>query len=242
MLGLDLWVVVVLATTLTVGAAVQGLVGLGLGLVTAPVIALVAPALMPDLMLWMAGLLPLVTLARERDQVDWRGLAWSLPARVPGTAVGVVCVATFTDQQLGFAVALMVLLAVLFTARSVVVPVTRTMLVAAGFVSGVAGTATSVGGPPLAVLYQHRPPEQIRCTLAVYFLAGAALSLAGLGAAGALDGRDALLALALVPSLVLGFAAARLLRPHLDPRHTRTGVLMVCGGSATVLLARSLAG
>ena len=240
MLGLDLWVVVVLATTLTVGAAVQGLVGLGLGLVTAPVIALVAPALMPDLMLWMAGLLPLVTLARERDQVDWRGLAWSLPARVPGTAVGVVCVATFTDQQLGFAVALMVLLAVLFTARSVVVPVTRTMLVAAGFVSGVAGTATSVGGPPLAVLYQHRPPEQIRCTLAVYFLAGAVLSLAGLGAAGALEVRAGLLALLLLPCLVVGFGLSRLVADRLRARHVRPAVLAVCATSSLVLLAHSL--
>ncbi|MDQ3629149.1 MAG: TSUP family transporter [Actinomycetota bacterium] len=242
MLGLDVWVVVVLATTLTVGAAVQGLVGLGLGLVAAPVTALVAPALMPDLLLWMAAMLPLVTLARERDHVDWRGLAWALPARVPGTAVGVVCVATFSDQQLGVAVALMVLLAVLVTAWAVVVPVTIATLVAAGFVSGVAGTSTSVGGPPLAVLYQHRAPEQIRCTLAVYFLAGAVLSLAGLGAAGALEARAGLLALLLVPCLVAGFGLSRLVATRIRARHVRPAVLLVCATSALVLLVRSLLG
>lgn len=242
MLGLDLWVVVVLATTLTVGAAVQGLVGLGLGLVTAPVAALVAPGLMPDLLLWMAAMLPLVTLAGERDHVDWRGLVWALPARVPGTAVGVVCVATFSDQQLGVAVALMVLLAVLVTAWAVVVPVTRTTLVAAGFVSGVAGTATSVGGPPLAVLYQHRAPEQIRCTMAVYFLAGAALSLVGLGAAGALETRAGLIALLLVPCLVVGFGLSRLVASRVRAGHIRPAVLAVCATSALVLLTRSLLG
>ncbi len=240
MLGLDLWVVAVLAATLTAGAAVQGLVGLGLGLVAAPVTALIAPALMPDLLLWMAATLPLVTLARERDHVDWRGLGWALPARVPGTAVGVVCVATFTDQQLGVTVALMVLLAVSVTAGDVVVPVTRGTLVMAGFVSGISGTATSVGGPPLAVLYQHRRPEQIRCTLAVYFLAGAVLSLAGLGAAGALDVRAALLALLLLPCLVVGFGLSRLVANRLRARHVRPAVLAVCATSSLVLLVRSL--
>lgn len=240
MLGLDLWVVVVLAATLTVGAAVQGLVGLGLGLVAAPVTALVAPSLMPDLMLWMAALLPLVTLARERDHVDWRGLAWALPARVPGTAVGVVCVATFTDQQIGLAVALMVLVAVLVSAWAVVVPVTSGTLAAAGFASGITGTATSIGGPPLAVLYQHRPPAQIRCTLAVFFLVGAAMSLAGLGVAGALAVRDGLLALLLVPCLVIGFGLSRLLHGRVHARHLRPAVLAVCAASAMALLVRSL--
>ena len=36
----------------------------------------------------------------------------------------------------------------------------------------ITGTATSIGGPPMAILYQHQPPKTIRTTLAVYFLAG----------------------------------------------------------------------
>ena len=32
-------------------------------------------------------------------------------------------------------------------------------LVTAGVASGSFGTATSIGGPPLAVLYQHHPPS-----------------------------------------------------------------------------------
>jgi hypothetical protein len=47
-------VVAVLAATLVVGATVQGLVGLGLGLVAAPVTMLLEPSLMPDLLLWLA--------------------------------------------------------------------------------------------------------------------------------------------------------------------------------------------
>lgn len=230
----------VLVATLVVAAGVQGLIGLGLGLVSAPVIALVAPALMPELMLWLALMMPMVTLVREHHDIDWVGLGWSLPMRVVGTAVGVVLVVTFPPAALGVAVGLMVLLSVALSVRSVEVPVNAFSLSTAGLVSGVTGTATSIGGPPMALLYQHRSPAQIRSTLGLYFIVGAALSLVGLGIAGTLELETFLLALALVPALVVGFVLSRLLDHRLPRRHVRTGMLLVCAISAVALLVRSL--
>jgi uncharacterized protein len=180
LLDVSVGTLLVLAASVTVGAVVQGSVGLGLGLVAAPVTALVAPSLMPGLMLWLAVGLPMVTLLHDRRDVDWRGLAWALPARVPGTVVGVVVVAWLADRTLGIVVGAMVLIAVGLTFWTIRVPVNRRTLVTAGWVSGVTGTATSIGGPPLALLYQHRPGPQVRSTLAVYFIFGATLSPVGL--------------------------------------------------------------
>lgn len=230
----------VLAATLVVGATVQGLVGLGLGLVAAPVTALLEPSLMPGLLLWLAFLLPVVTLVREHDQIDWRGLSWALSARAPGTAVGVLLVGVFSVRSMGVAVGVMVLLSVLLTVHAVQIPVNRASLVVAGFVSGITGTATSIGGPPMAILYQHRSPRQIRTTLAVYFLLGAALSLVGLGLAGSLDVPTFLLAMLMVPCLLVGFTLSRLLHRVVPPRHIRPAVLWVCGLSSVVLLVKSL--
>lgn len=230
----------VLAATLVVAAGVQGLVGLGLGLVSAPVVALVAPQLMPDLLLWLALVMPLVTLVREHHEIDWRGLAWSLPSRIPGTAVGVGLVAVISPETMGILVGSMVLLSVLLTATAVDIPVNVRTLSSAGFVSGITGTTTSIGGPPMALLYQHRSPRQIRSTLALYFIAGAALSLVGLAVAGTLDRSTFLLALALVPALVVGFALSRLLDRWVPRRHIRSGVLLVCALSAVAVLVRSL--
>ncbi|MGH3454323.1 MAG: TSUP family transporter [Nocardioidaceae bacterium] len=232
----------VLAVSVTVGAVVQGSVGLGLGLVAAPVTALVEPSLMPGLMLWLAVSLPLVTLLHDRSEVDWRGLRWALPARVPGTVVGVLVVSWLADRTLGIVVGVMVLIAAGLTIWTIRVPVNRRTLVTAGCVSGVTGTATSIGGPPLALLYQRRPGRQVRSTLAVYFLVGAALSLVGLGLGGALHLRDLGLAAALVPCLLLGFAAAGPVRSRVDAGHTRAAVLSVCAASAIALLVRSTVG
>jgi uncharacterized membrane protein YfcA len=101
MLGITPLDVGVIVTALMLGALVQSVVGLGLGLVAAPVITLVEPSVMPELMLWLALALPLVTLLGERDDIDWGGLGWSFPTRVVGTGVGVAVVASMSDRVIG---------------------------------------------------------------------------------------------------------------------------------------------
>lgn len=239
-LGVEAWVLAVLAVALLVGAVVQGTVGLGLGLVAAPIATLVEPRLVPELMLWLALAMALQTVALEHRGTDWRGLAWALPSRVLGTVLGVWVVAVAPHAVLGIAVAVMVLVSVVLTARTVTLPVNRVTLPVAGFVSGVAGTATSIGGPPLAILYQHAGARVIRPTLAAYFAIGASLSLVGLGLAGELDHDVALVSLALSPLLVLGFWLSVPVRRLVPAAQVRAAVLSVCAASSLVLLAVSL--
>jgi uncharacterized membrane protein YfcA len=241
-LGVDGGVVALVALVLVLGATVQALVGLGLGLVAAPVVTILDPALMPELLLVLAAALPLLTLVGSHDEIDWRGLAWVLPARVPGTAAGVLFLAQFSAQYLGVAVALMVLLAVVLSLTSLEVPVRPGSLAAAGFISGAAGTATSIGGPPVALLYQHRSPVQIRNTLAVLFTVGAAMSLVGIWLGGSFELRVLLLALLLTPCLALGVWAGTRLRGVVPDNRIRYGVLAVCAASALVLLVRTVLG
>jgi uncharacterized membrane protein YfcA len=241
-LGVGVGVVALLALVFVVGATIQRLVGLGLGLVGAPLVSLLDPSLMPELVLVLAALLPLLTLARSRAEIDWRGLAWVLPARVPGTAVGVFFLAVFPRGAVGVAVAVMVLLAVVLSLVAVEVPVRPATLAAAGLLSGATGTATSIGGPPVALLYQHRSPAQIRSTLAVLFTVGAAMSLVGVWASGHFELRLLLLALFLSPCLALGVWCGGRLQGVVPDRLIRPAVLAVCAASALVLLVRSLAG
>jgi uncharacterized membrane protein YfcA len=167
-------------------------------------------------------------------------LNWSLPSRVLGTAVGVWVVATFTEDQLAFFIGTIVLLAVLVTWRAVTVPINRGSLSGAGFVGGVTGTATSIGGPPFALLYQHRPPTQIRTTMAVYFLIGAAISLAGLAVSGDLELHQVAVAGFLLPAVGAGALLGIPLRRRLPADVVRPAVLVVSAVSALVLVVRSL--
>jgi uncharacterized protein len=240
--GVADWTLVVLAVSAVAGAALQGAVGLGHGLVLAPVTALVEPSLMPAVPLWLAVVLTSATLLRERRDIDWGGLSWAIPGRAAGTVLGVLVVSWFTDRALGLAVGTMVLVAVALSVHTVQVPVNRGTLATAGFVGGTTGTATSIAGPPLALVYQRRPGRQVRSTLAVFFLVGTILSLSGLAVGGVLEPRQLEVALLLTPPLLLGFALAGPLRSRVDAGHTRTAVLVVCAASAVVLLVRSVVG
>ncbi|WP_205471958.1 sulfite exporter TauE/SafE family protein [Nocardioides sp. SYSU D00038] len=240
MAGVGVVSLVCIGAALFVGSTMQAVVGLGIGLAAAPVITLLEPDLMPGLLIMLALLLPCFTLVRDHDDIDWAGLNWSLPARVVGTGVGVWVVAHFSHRQLGIVVGVAVLLAVLVTWRVVTVPVNHGTLSAAGFIGGITGTATSIGGPPFALLYQHRPAQQVRTTMAVYFLIGALLSLVGLLVAGDLTLHQLRVAVVLVPALLLGVVVGGPLRRWLPVDAVRPALLVLSAASAVVLLARSL--
>lgn len=241
MAGLSVQLVVLIGVVAVAGAFVQAVVGLGIGLVSAPVIALVAPSLVPVLPLWLALLVSGLMVAGERLHVDWSAIAWALPARIPGTVVGAWLVSRFSEAQLGVALAVMVLLAVAITIRAAVIPVNPATLVTAGFFAGASGTATSIGGPPIALLFQRQAPEVVRATLSVFFFVGVIFSIGGLAIGGSLDGDAAELALVLAPGVVLGFLLGRAARNRVPRGVFRAGVLVVCAASALALLIRSVA-
>lgn len=239
MAGVGIGALLIVATAVLIGAMTQTSVGLGLGLVSAPIMTIATPSLMPGALIMLAATLPFFTLVREHADIDWFGLGWSMPWRVVGTGAGVWIIAEVSSNNLERIVGLVVLLGVLLTARAVVVPINRGTLAGAGFVSGVTGTATSIGGPPFALLYQHRPPHQIRSTIAVFFTLGAFLSLIGLGIAGELTWDELKVAGLLAPVLAIGVLAGTRLRSRLPLSVMRPALLVVSGASAVVLIVRS---
>ncbi|MEI2818687.1 MAG: sulfite exporter TauE/SafE family protein [Marmoricola sp.] len=229
-----------MALVLVAGATVQSLVGLGLGLVAAPIVTLLQPDLMPELLLVLGALLPVLTLIEERGAIDWRGLGWALPARLPGTWVGVALLAAASATQLDLVIGSMVLVAVALTAFAPVIPKSWIALVTAGFFSGISATTSAIGGPPMALVYQSRPRAEIRSTLAVYFIVGSLISLGGLALGGHFSWRVVLLGLAMSPTLAIGAALARVLQGRVAGERVRLAVLIVCAASAGALLIRDL--
>ncbi len=108
--------------------------------------------------------------------------------------------------------------------------------------SGAAGTATSIGGPPVALLYQDATGPRVRATLAAYFTAGALLSLAALAVAGQVTAPSVTAGLYLLPFMITGFAVSSPLRRFLDRGRTRPVVVGLAAAGAVVLLVRAFVG
>ncbi|MEV5407600.1 sulfite exporter TauE/SafE family protein [Thermopolyspora sp. NPDC052614] len=243
-LSLDVGAVVapllVAGVAVLVGALVQSAVGLGLALLAAPVMTLLDPTVMPGALQVLAFVLPLLSLASEWRHVDWRGVRWVLLGRLPGTLAGVWVVKTASPDALAVIIGTMVLVAVALTGSAVSVARTPRTLALAGAVAGVTGTATSIGGPPVALVYQSAKGPQIRATLALCFAAGALLSMTALAAGGELPARALLTGAVLLPFVFAGFAVAGSLRRRLDGGRIRIAVLAVAAASAVALIVRGL--
>ncbi|GLZ04598.1 permease [Actinomadura sp. NBRC 104412] len=223
-----------------IGSIVQGSVGLGVGLVATPIVTMLYPHLMPGALLVAATVLPLATLTREVRHADLGGLGWAFGGRLIGTPLGVWVVATVPTRVLGVLVGGMVLAALGAGLWSGRVPRNPGTLTTAGLVAGATGTASAIGGPPLALLYQHESGPKVRATLAVFFTIGAALSLTTLAAAGRLPGEQVTAGLALTPFVLTGFLVAGPVRRYVDDGRMRKAILIVVGASAVTLIVRNL--
>ena len=235
--------IVVLVVALgIVGGLVQGTVGFGLGVVASPVIALVRPDLVPVVILVGSSALPIAALVAEWRHVDWRAFAWTLAGRLPATVAGVAIVALVSTRVLQGFVGLVVLLMAVLSIVKVSVPRNGATLASAGALGGVTGTASGIGGPPIAIVMSHDEPAVARATLGVIFLTGSLMSLGGLALAGEAPATSLLAGLVMLPATLIGFAASLVVRRHVSRAGFRTAVLALSGVAAVVLLVKAITG
>lgn len=223
-----------------IGAIIQGSIGFGLNVVAAPVIVLMEPSMVPGPLLVTAFAMTAFVAARERAALELRGLGWALLGRVPGVILGTWAVTALTQRSLEIGLGVMVLIATVASVSGLRVarrPVTE---VAAGAVSGFTGTTTSIGGPPMGLLYQHDTAALSRANISWFLLFGVGLSISLLAAAGEFDSRDLALGLGLVPGVLAGFALSGRLTPILDSGYARPVVLVASAVGALLVLARAL--
>ena len=184
------WQYVLAVLVVAVGAMIQGSLGFGLGLVSAPALALIDATFIPGPLLLVGVAVTLTVFLRERGAVDWKGMKWAIFGRVIGTIAGGWAVVAFSKDAVIVLVAVLVLAGVLMTSIGWKIKTNRTTLSAAGLVSGVMGTLTSVGGPPMALVYQRETAQKLRATLAGFFLVGATFSLLTLAVSGGMSQHD----------------------------------------------------
>jgi uncharacterized membrane protein YfcA len=113
----------------------------------------------------------------------------------------------------------------------------RSGVFTAGTASGFMATAAGLGGPPVALVYQHSPGRRLRGTLAAYFIIGTVFSLAALAWAGRFGVDELRLSAFLIPGTILGFLLSHPAAAYLDGGYTRTAVLAVSALAAITVIA-----
>lgn len=230
----------VVLVAVALGAAVQGSVGFGANLIAVPVLALVEPDALPATLTLLVVPLAAGMAWRERHRVHRSGVAWLMMGRLPGTVLGAVVVAVVSGDALAVLLGGAVLAAVVMSLRVVTVPVTPGTTFGVGVASGAMGTATSIGGPPIALLYQHQEGPVLRATLAVVFALGTLVSITAQAIAGVVAGWHLVLAAALVPGTLAGLVASGPIARRVDAGRVRPLVLAFATAASVATIVRGL--
>jgi uncharacterized membrane protein YfcA len=229
-----------LGATVLIAAFVQGSTGLGFALISGPVVGIVSPRLLPVfLLIQMIPLNGYVTW-RERHALDGAGTTWISIGRFVGTFGGLGVLFLVTEQQLSLLIGVSTVLAVLMTLLAPSFEPGRGAFLTAGLVTGVTETSTGVGGPPLALVYQHRPAPVLRSSVAACFLIGEVISVVILAVSGSINPDQLRTAFLLLPAVLVGALLSRLVHHRLDGRMMRYLVLGFALVSGAVVTFRAL--
>ncbi len=220
-------------------AFVQGASGFGFALIATPVIAIVHASLLPTTTLALMIPLNAYIAWRDRRHIDRRGSAWISAGRIPGTVPGLLLLATVPLAHLNLLIGIATAAAALASFLAPKFTPNIAALLGAGLITGVVETATGVGGPPYALVYQHRPAPVLRATVALCFLIGELVSLALLLATGQVHAEQLRAATVLMPGLVLGAAASHFVHHRVNGPRVRIGVLAFAFASGIALVIKT---
>lgn len=224
------------------GALVQSAVGFGLAVVAAPLLFLVEPRLVPGPLLFLALVLSVLNVWRNRADLAFGELGGAIVGRIPGMLAALWLLQAATPRLLSLLLGLSVLAAIVVSLARVRIEPTPGRLFIAGLASGFMGTSTSIGGPPMALIYQHAPGARVRANLSGYFIVGCCMSLVGLALIGRYGWQELAYSLALVPPALLGFVAAGYTLARVDRGLIRPALLVLCAIAALGVLIEGLSG
>jgi uncharacterized protein len=233
-------VIASVTAVMTISAILQGAVGFGLGLLAIPFLLYLDVRFIPGPLLVAALALHMLVLRRDRSGVDKSGLTMLLSGRVLGTIPAAMLLARLPVDGMKILLAAIVVAGAVMTALHRGGRVTRRVLFNAGVASGFMATTAGLGGPPVALVYQHEPGLRLRGTLAAYFIVGTVISLIALAWAGRFGEEEMRMSTYLVPGTVLGYLMSRPAAAYLDSGRTRTAVLTVSALSAVGVIVTVL--
>lgn len=230
----------VIAVAVVLAAALQASIGFGMGMLAAPVVAIVDPSLIPGTLIMLASLVTLMVTVREREAIDLSGTGWALVGRVPGTIAGALLLTAIPERMLALLIAGVVLFGVVLTSLGWVPAPRRRNLMLAGATSGVLGTATSIGGPPMALVWQNSSGPRLRGTMSGFFLVGSVLSIAVLAITGGVHADTFRTCALLIPAMLAGYLLSRRVNGLLNPKRQRWTAIVMSATGAAFLIAHEV--
>lgn len=236
---------VVAAVMLFAGSTVLSTVGFGIGMTTTPVLLLLLePQTVVVVVNTVSLALFVLIIHQTRDHLSVREMTPLGVAGLLGVPVGVFILSSASASALRISITALIILLTLAVVFNVRGPIPRSNLIGpvVAFVVAVLLTSLGIGGPLMALFLLTRgwPPQTVRGSLALYFLAVEVAGVVGYGVAGLFTAeRIALIAVVTLPVL-LGFGLATILVRRMNERVFQHAVVVVILTTSLMVLAREI--
>ena len=237
---LDLNQLILANGIVSVGAFIQGSIGIGFALVASPILIMIDQAFIPTPSILSGLLLSILIFYRDRASIDFFGLKLSIIGRVFGTFLGAGILLIVSKTMFAYIFALSIIIAVVICASGVTLLPTGPKLLGAGFLAGFMATTTSVGGPPMALIYQNSSGPTIRSTLSCFFIVGTIISLIVLAIIGKFRQKEILAFISILPGILIGFSFSKYGAKLIDKGYMKKAILLIAFLSSVAIILREL--
>lgn len=221
-------------------AMIQAALGMGYGMAAAPLLALINPAFVPVPTIMIGMITSTAGAWSERQTIRWREVWIATAGRLTGIVLACLAISVAIDESRFILVfGLFIGVAVVLSASRWRLTMSKSTLYAMGSLSGLMGTITGVGAPPMALIYSSRSAESARPTLAATFSLGCGFSVLGLTLVGWVGPLQLLLCASMLPAMVIGTLIGRRATGFAANRY-RPALLSIAGVAAIMLIFRGL--
>jgi uncharacterized membrane protein YfcA len=228
------------ALLVAMAATVQTVTGFGFALMAVPVLSLVIP---PESAVVLSASLGLLTSSgqavSERSHGDRPTIGRMLLGAAVGAPFGLLVLLVTTERQLRIVLVVVIAVFLVVNLRRIGLRQASSAVdLGAGAISGALNTALSTNGPPLvmALHVRHLTPSVFRATLSAVLAGSGVITVSLFALSGRYDRDVAVLFLASLPGLALGFAVGVRHRRRIPPARFRQLVLVLLAVTGAVAL------
>ena len=233
--SLDFYLIVLFLIIL--GAITQSAIGIGFG-IPAGILVLLEPSMVPSCIILMGSFLALSNAMLSYKDIIKVDLIYSYTGRVIGSilAMPLIFLTLGTDYYL-IVFGVLLLIATYLSAKKWNIVATKKNITIAGTASGLMGTLTGIGGPPMAIVYQNSSAKKVVATLNMFFGIGALFSVLLFVYFDLINLPEVMKSIYLTPGLVIGtYIGRRKIVREFVNRNLKNLIIAVCFISALVII------
>ena len=219
------------------GAITQSAIGIGFG-IPACFLVLLEPSMVPSCIILMGSFLAFSNAMLSFNDIIKVDLVYAYSGRIIGSLVAMPLIFFTLGTQIYLIIfGILLLIATYLSAKKWNIVANKKNISIAGIASGLMGTLTGIGGPPMAIVYQNSSAKKVVATLNMFFGIGALFSVILFIFFDLINLPEVMKSVYLAPALIIGtYIGRKKIIGQFVNRNLKKLIISICFLSAVIII------